>query len=69
MSLTNLCEGNVGELNKNQVYDAFFDPSKRRLIRVTPEGIERALDLVRSLDERKQLLTDHGILTNPYNLK
>lgn len=59
----------LGELNKNQVYDAFFDPNKRRLIRVTPEGIECALDLVRSLDERKKLLMDNGILTNPYNLK
>lgn len=69
MSLTNSCEGNVGEMNAPQIYDAFFDPSKRRLIKVTPEGIERALDLARSLDERRQLLTDHGILTNPYNLK
>lgn len=60
---------NVGEMSKYQVYEAFYDKSKRRLIRVTPEGLERAQELVRSIDERKQLLSENGILTNPYNLK
>jgi DNA gyrase/topoisomerase IV subunit B len=62
-------EGNVGEMSRQQVYDAFYDETKRRLIKVTPEGVEAALDLVRSLDERKKLLTESGILSNPYNLK
>lgn len=59
----------LGEMNKDEVYDSFFNPSTRRLIRVTPEGLERAQELVRNLDERKRLLTENGILTNPYNLK
>lgn len=59
----------LGELNSNQVYDSFYDESKRRLIRITPEGMDKALELVRSIDERKKLLTENGILTNPYNLK
>ena len=67
--VTNAYEGNVGELSRTQVYDAFYDQSKRRLIRVTPEGLERAQELVRNLDERKRLLSENGILTNPYNLK
>ena len=62
-------EGKVGEMSRQQVYDAFYDETKRRLIKVTPEGVEAALDLVRSLDERKKLLTESGILSNPYNLK
>lgn len=60
---------NVGEMSRTQIYDAFYDESKRRLIKVTPEGLERAQDLVRSVDERKRLLTDNGVLTNPYNLR
>lgn len=56
-------------MSRTQVYDAFYDQSKRRLIRVTPEGLERAQELVRNLDERKRLLSENGILTNPYNLK
>jgi DNA gyrase/topoisomerase IV subunit B len=59
----------LGEMSRQQVYDAFYDETKRRLIKVTPEGVEAALDLVRSLDERKKLLTESGILSNPYNLK
>ena len=59
----------LGEMNKDEVYDSFFNTSTRRLIRVTTEGIEKAQELVRSIDERKRLLTENGILTNPYNLK
>jgi DNA gyrase/topoisomerase IV subunit B len=59
----------LGEMSRIQVYDAFYDKTKRRLIKVTPEGLEKAQELVRNLDERKKLLSENGILTNPYNLK
>jgi DNA gyrase/topoisomerase IV subunit B len=59
----------LGEMSRTQVYDAFYDGSKRRLTRVTTEGLEAAQELVRSIEERKRLLTENGILTNPYNLK
>lgn len=69
LSLTNSDEDIVGEMSQTQIYDAFYDKSKRRLIKVTPEGAENAQELVREVNERKKLLTDNGILTNPYNVK
>lgn len=69
MEVTIPCEEYVGEMNANQIYDAFYDKTKRRLIRITSDRLEDALRLVRSIDERKKLLSENGILTNPYNLK
>lgn len=59
----------LGSLNQDEVYDAFFNPITRRLIQVTPEGIEYQMSLVEDINERKKLLVSHGILTNPYGLK
>lgn len=58
----------LGSLNSDEVYDAFYNPSKRRLIQVTTEGIEYAMSLVEQIQERKNLLTQRGILGNPYGL-
>ena len=49
------------------VYNAFYDESKRRLFRVTTDGIDISMELVENIDARKQLLRDKNILTNPYN--
>ena len=57
----------VGALDQQDVYNAFYDVSKRRLFRVTTDGIEISMKLVENIDSRKQLLRDKKILTNPYN--
>lgn len=46
---------------------AFFNESTRRLIQVTPEGMDYSMKLVEDINTRKQLLYNHNILTNPYN--
>jgi len=56
----------LGSLNREDIYDAFYNPATRRLIQVTPEGIARAMELSENIDKRKELLRDNKILTNPY---
>lgn len=57
----------LGSLNKPDIYDVFFDETKRRLFQVVPDGAEYAMKLVEDINVRKQLLFNKGILTNPYN--
>lgn len=49
-----------------EVEDAFFNTNTRKLLRITPEGLDYALGLNENIDSRKQLLSNKGILTNPY---
>lgn len=56
----------LGSISKDMIYDAYFNPSTRRLIQVTPEGIQDAMRLTESIEERKNLLYTAGILSNPY---
>jgi hypothetical protein len=58
----------VGSIPKEMIYDVFFNPSTRKQIQVTPEGIEYAMSLTEDINVRKQLLIDSGILSNPYKL-
>lgn len=58
----------LGQLNKNQVYESFFDETKRKLIQVTPQNLDRAIELIADINVRKQFLRDSNILTNPFNL-
>jgi len=51
------------------IYDIFFNPNTRRLIQITPEGMEFAMSLTEDIEVRKKLLIDSGILSNPYDLK
>ena len=57
----------VGSLNAPDVYSAFYDIEKRRLFRVTTDGINYSMKLVEDINTRKKLLYDKGILSNPYN--
>lgn len=57
---------NVGSLDGSDVYDSFYNPATRRLIQVTPDGIDYSMRLVEDIDSRKKLLFDKGILSNPY---
>ena len=50
------------------VYDIFFNPATRRLIQVTPEGIDYAMSLTEDIKVRKNLLIESGILSNPFKL-
>ena len=56
----------LGAFNKDQIYDIFYNPATRRLIQVTPKGIDYAMKLTENLDERKNLLVNAGIISNPY---
>lgn len=57
----------VGSLDKEDIYNSFYNPLTRRLIKVTPEDIDYGMKLVEDINERKKLLMDSGIITNPYN--
>ena len=59
----------LGTLCKDMIYDVFFNPVTRRLVQVTPEGIDYAMSLTENIDVRKKLLIDSGILSNPFKLK
>jgi hypothetical protein len=63
-----LVNTNVGSLNPDEVYDAFYNPATRRLIQVTPDNIDYAHALVEQIQVRKNLLIQKGIITNPYNV-
>lgn len=56
----------LGSLNKEDIYDAYYNEKTRRLIRVTPETIPDGMALVEDITKRKQLLYSAGILSNPY---
>ena len=59
----------LGSIPKEMIYDVFFNPATRRLIQVTPEGIEYAMSLTEDIRVRKNLLVESGILSNPFKLK
>lgn len=50
-----------------EVEDIFFNEATRRLIRITPEGLEQAMKLNEDIKARKELLFNRGVLSNPYN--
>lgn len=56
----------LGAFNKDQIYDIFYNPMTRRLVQVTPEGFDYSMKLSEDINERKKLLFDSGIITNPY---
>ena len=58
----------MGSIPKDEVYNAFFNPTTRRLIQVTPEGIDYFMSLVEDINIRKDLLFKSGVLGNPFNL-
>ena len=58
----------VGSIPKEEVYNAFYNTSTRRLIQITPDGMDYFMSLVEDIDIRKDLLFRSGILGNPYNL-
>lgn len=60
---------NVGSLNPNEIYDAFYNPATRRLVRITTDNIDYAQSLTEQIQVRRNLLIQGGILTNPYNLQ
>lgn len=59
----------VGSIPKEEIYNAFYNPATRRLVQVTPDGIDYFMSLVEDIGVRKDLLYKAGILGNPFNLK
>ena len=57
----------LGSISRELIYDAFFNPATRKLVQVTPDGLDYAMSLTENIEERKKLLYNAGILTNPYN--
>ncbi len=45
----------------------FYNPATRRLVQITPEGIDYSMGLMEDINNRKALLYEEGILSNPYN--
>lgn len=58
----------LGSIPKEKVYDSFFNPATRKLVRVTPEGMDFCMNLTENDKARKQFLIDNGILTNPFGV-
>lgn len=52
----------LGEFSPWQFKDFAFNPDKRRLIRVTIDKVEEALDLIRNTAPKKKLMVDEGYL-------
>lgn len=57
----------LGSLLKEDIYDVFYNPATRRLVQITPEGIDYSMGLMEDISNRKSLLYEEGILSNPYN--
>lgn len=57
----------LGSLQKEDIYDVFYNPNTRRLLQITPEGLDYSMGLMENIDNRKNLLISAGILSNPYN--
>lgn len=58
----------LGSFSPENVFDSFFNPCTRQLIRVSPVGLEYGKELTESIELRKKLLVEAGIFTNPFNL-
>lgn len=56
----------LGAFNSEDIYDIFYNPATRKLIQVTPDGLDYSMKLTEDIEERKKLLFDAGIITNPY---
>lgn len=59
----------LGSISKDMIYDSYFNPLTRRLIQITPDGIDYSKLLTEDINARKELLFKAGILSNPYNFK
>ena len=57
----------LGSFCKEDIYDVFYNPNTRRLLQITPEGLDYSMGLMENIDNRKNLLINAGILSNPYN--
>lgn len=56
----------LGAFNSEDIYDIFYNPATRKLIQVTPDGFDYSMKLTEDIEERKKLLFDARIITNPY---
>ena len=56
----------LGSLNKEDIFDVFYNSNTRRLLQITPEGLDYSMGLMENIENRRKLLFDAGILSNPY---
>lgn len=52
-----------------EVYDAFFNSNTRRIVQITPDGIDYSMGLNEDIEKRKALLSAKGIISNPFKLE
>lgn len=53
----------LGEFNASQFKDIAFNKDKRRLIKVTPDKLDEALELMRGTGPKKRLMIESGFLS------
>jgi DNA gyrase subunit B len=58
----------LGELNDEQAEVIITNPNTRRLLQITNENMNEALNLLTMTSSRKQLMIDQNIVTDPYNI-
>lgn len=58
----------LGELSDHQASDIITNKDTRRLLKITMENVNDALNLLTSTSSRKQLMIDQNIISDPYNL-
>lgn len=51
----------LGELNSDQAADVFFG-SHQKLIRITTDGVDKALELMSDPEKKKDLMSKHKII-------
>ena len=56
----------VGSVPISDIRTCYFEKDTRRLVQVTPQDVEYAMSLTEDIKVRKKLLTDFGILSNPF---
>ena len=56
----------VGSVPISDIRACYFAKDTRRLVQVTPQDVEYAMSLTEDIKVRKKLLTDFGILSNPF---
>lgn len=59
----------LGEFNSEQLRDLLMTEGTRRLIQVTSEGLDEALELVGKTKPKAELMLDMGVMSNPYRIR
>ncbi|CAH9017266.1 putative toprim domain-containing protein [Vibrio phage 150E35-1] len=59
----------LGAMDPDDIGDVAFSLDHRRLIQVTPEGLEKAVELVATRHAKKKLVTGAGLVEEPREIR